>query len=308
MRVTNRNKALSLHKKRFGQYFSGEKVADMLFDLLPENATWDTVVDPMAGIGDMLRTVQKNYHNSKTILGVEIDEAVAKICSENTPYATIINGDAFCCDELITNNGWDLVITNPPYVRYQLQGSDKEGVMPTGPDIRTNLVKQIDKNAYISVLERELFLKVAKHYSGLSDMAVPAWILCASLVKKGGYLAIVVPETWLNRDYAAPIQYLISKLFHIETIAKDITATWFSDAQVNTCLIIAKRTDISDDNSDNVTTLLDLDEDGNIVHKSFQKTSSLFPNMYRTSIVPKWALEEDISLISGKSKSSNLAI
>ena len=163
--------------------------------------------------------------------------------------------------------------------------------MPTGPDIRTNLVKQIDKNAYISVLERELFLKVAKHYSGLSDMAVPAWILCASLVKKGGYLAIVVPETWLNRDYAAPIQYLISKLFHIETIAKDITATWFSDAQVNTCLIIAKRTDISDDNSDNVTTLLDLDEDGNIVHKSFQKTSSLFPNMYRTSIVPKWALE-----------------
>lgn len=52
--MTNRNKALSLHKKRFGQYFSGEKVADMLFDLLPENATWDTVVDPMAGIGDML--------------------------------------------------------------------------------------------------------------------------------------------------------------------------------------------------------------------------------------------------------------
>ena len=44
----------ALHKKRFGQYFSGKQVADMLFSLLPKNQEWKTVVDPMVGIGDML--------------------------------------------------------------------------------------------------------------------------------------------------------------------------------------------------------------------------------------------------------------
>ena len=298
--MTNRDKALSLHKKRFGQYFSGEKVASMLFTLLPEDTNWGTVVDPMAGVGDMLKTVYQHSPNSVKILGVEIDEAVAAECSKNAPYATIINNDAFCCDALLTNTGWDLVITNPPYVRYQLQGSDDEGVMPTGTDIRANLTKQINNNSYLTEAERQLFLKVTKHYSGLSDMAVPAWILCASLVKRGGYLAIVVPETWLNRDYAAPIQYLISKLFQIETIARDITATWFSDAQVNTCLIVAKRKDMSAVQNEYMTTLLDLDEEGRVVHQNTQKTSSLFPNMYKSSAVPKWALDEDISLVSGK--------
>ena len=52
-----------LHKKRFGQYFSGKRVADMLFLSASEKHRWVNVVDPMAGIGDMLVAIRENAKN-----------------------------------------------------------------------------------------------------------------------------------------------------------------------------------------------------------------------------------------------------
>ena len=162
----------ALHKKRFGQYFSGEKVADMLLSLLPKNQEWKTVVDPMVGIGDMLMSVQ-HCTSVPLMLGVEIDDTVAKDCTERVPNATIVNGDAFKTPELVTNEGWDLVITNPSYVRYQLLAEDDE-TMPSAQDIRKNSINQIQTIPYLTDVEKSLFLSISKNYSGLADMAVPA--------------------------------------------------------------------------------------------------------------------------------------
>lgn len=277
----------TLHKKRFGQYFSGKKVADMLFSLLPEDRDWKTVVDPMAGIGDMLASVQDRA-SSPQVLGVEIDGIVAKKCATRLPNATIITGDAFKVPELITDEGWDLVITNPPYVRYQLQDGDDD-TMPSAQDIRESLINQIQAIPYLSDAEKSLFLSLAKNYSGLSDMAVPAWILCAALVKKNGYLAVVVPETWLNRDYAAPIQYLLMKLFQIETIARDTNASWFPEALVKTCLVVAKRINARDliEVSKHMTRIIEIDRDYS------QQTVSLFPQLRVAKDAKKWADSAD---------------
>ena len=295
--MTNNDRGLALHKKRFGQFFSGEKVAQLLCSLLPEGTLCETIVDPMAGIGDMLKVATNNYDSTR-VLGVEIDKKVAEECAIRVPSATIINADAFCSDELITDNGWDLVITNPPYVRYQLQGSDDEGIMPTGADIRSNLIQQIGKIKYIDERERELFNNISINYSGLSDMAVPAWILCAALVKKGGYLAIVVPETWLNRDYASPIHYLISKLFQIEIIAKDTSASWFPDALVKTSLVVAKRVGVSNlQKQKRKTQIIDMDEKGIAIRTACNNTDTLFPYMFKGKDAHKWILDEDRALL-----------
>ena len=198
------------HQKRFGQFFSGEMVAEKLVSLLPNNTKISTVIDPMAGIGDMLRAVKESRNDRLDLVGIEIDKPVFERCNAILPEANIVLGDAFISEKLITSQGWDLVITNPPYVRYQLQTDNTEG-MPTGKEIRDNLIARLKTFNYLTEEELELFISIAEDYSGLSDMAVPSWILCSALVKKGGYLAIVVPETWLNRDYAAPIQYLLGK-------------------------------------------------------------------------------------------------
>ncbi|MBQ6411921.1 MAG: N-6 DNA methylase [Ruminococcus sp.] len=295
--MTKTQQERAIHKKRYGQYFSGKAIADRLFSLLPQNRKWKTVVDPMSGIGDMLVSASEHSDNSSLIMGVEIDADIAIECSKRVPAATIICKDAFKSNELLLPDGWDLVITNPPYVRYQLQNLD-DSVMPTGQEIRSNLINQIQSISYLSLEEKAFFLRIAKNYSGLADMAVPAWILCAALVKQEGYLAIVVPETWLNRDYAAPIQYLLNKCFRIETIVHDTNASWFSDALVKTCLVIAKRKMIQPilEISDQKTQIQELD-------KTIQKqTISIFPNMFRGKDVEKWITDEDRALIDDSEK------
>ena len=159
-------------------------------------------------------------------------------------------------------------------------------------------------------------------------MAVPSWILCASLVKAGGILAMVVPETWLNREYAKPIQYLLLKAFDVLTIARDVNACWFDNALVRTCLIVAKKKKIvplSETTGektlfidlgaglvgerslvDNLTwnglsgekALIDLltskvnaaDNDFALESRS---TMSLFPQMLASQRIPKWMLSGD---------------
>ena len=45
------------HQKRFGQYFSGDKVAALLSLLLPQGRQYSSIIDPMAGKGDLLNAV-----------------------------------------------------------------------------------------------------------------------------------------------------------------------------------------------------------------------------------------------------------
>jgi hypothetical protein len=315
------------HQKRFGQYFSGKKVAALLSLLLPKGLQYDSIIDPMAGEGDLLNAVAPNATQGSHILGVEIDELVASACQKRLPQAMIICEDAFKSQAIITERGWDLVVTNPPYVRYQLQNDDSS-VMPTGKSIRSNLGTLLTQLTYLDEDEKNLLLRIAKNYSGLSDMAVPSWILCAALVKMGGILAMVVPETWLNREYAKPIQYLLLKTFDILCIARDVNACWFDNAQVRTCILIAKKkqiTPLSDVKGD-TTLVIDLGSElvseGSLIDNltwkgvsgrealtnllssktnasghgfsvDIRKTTSLFPYLFATQRIPKWTLSSD---------------
>lgn len=319
----------SSHQKRFGQFFSGDKVGELLSLLLPQGLQYCSIVDPMAGKGDLLNAVVSRAVQNARILGVEIDEPVAAACQKRLSQATIICEDAFQSKDVITEKGWDLVITNPPYVRYQLQ-NDNNSVMPTGISIRDNLFALLNKLSYLDEEEKQLLLQITRNYSGLSDMAVPSWILCAALVKAGGVLAMVVPETWLNREYAKPIQYLLLKTFDVLDIARDVNACWFDNALVRTCLVVAKKKKIVPLSmvTDEKTLFIDLGTElvgehslidhlewngltgknalmslltsksntsGNGFTVESRKTMSLFPHMLSAQHMPKWILSEDFN-------------
>lgn len=232
-----------VRKKRYGQYFSGANVANTLVGLLPETESIKNAIDPMVGSGDMLAAVSKEIFSIKKLCGVDIDQRATVVCRERIPTANVYDGSAFSIDEVLEDFGWDLVITNPPYVRYQLLNTNAAYGLPTGDEIRQSLKEVISKAKHINEDERQLFLKIVEEYSGLADLAVPSWILCALITKKQGYLAMVVPETWLNRDYALPIHYLLLKTFDILTVVKDVDSVWFDEASVRTCLVIAKKRD-----------------------------------------------------------------
>lgn len=230
-----------LREKRYGQYFSGEKVASLLVALLPYNLHFKSIIDPMVGSGDLLFAAKSRYHSAEKIVGIDIDREVLNLCKKKIPDVEISIEDAFTSKKIKESNGWDLVITNPPYVRYQTLKTNGDIGLPNGEELRRHLLECITDSKILDEEERRLYFDISKHYSGLSDMAVPSWILCASIVKKGGYLAMVVPETWLNREYALPIHYLLLRCFEIIVVAKDTESVWFKNAEVRTCLVIARR-------------------------------------------------------------------
>ena len=229
-------------QKRYGQFFSGKKVSELLVSLLPEEACIKNAIDPMVGTGDMLSALCSTNREIERLVGIEIDHTIIDICRTNNSKSEIILGDAFTARVPNSPKGWDLVITNPPYVRYQLLNESDGAIgLPSGEEIRKNLIAAISKNKNLNKNDKRLFLELAHQYSGLSDMAVPSWLLCASMVKQDGYLAMVVPDTWLNREYATPIHNLLLRCFDVLTIVSDSSLNWFENAQIKTSLIVAKR-------------------------------------------------------------------
>jgi hypothetical protein len=128
-------------------------------------------------------------------------------------------------------------------VRYQSQ-KESAGInvkLPSAVEVRNGLRDCIKKITTLDEADQAAFLSLTDGYSGLSDLAVPSWILCAALVKPGGTLAMVAPESWMKRDYASVIRYILLRWFKIEYVVEDAHAVWFADAQVKTNLIVAKR-------------------------------------------------------------------
>lgn len=232
-------------QKLLGQYFSGKRIAEALFDLLGK-PTGKTVIDPMCGQADLLVPFQKqNYIN-----GIELDKEAFNKAIRFVDKDNIINGNAFDENTLykLAVNGYDIVITNPPFVRrenYKKAIDMIDGSLPID-DICHNL-EIFTKKAYtLNKEQKDKICAYLNSVSGLTDIASFSIILCMVLTRMEGHLALVVPDTWIGREYSTPVVALLKELFTIEYIVNDINSVWFEGiAQVKTSLVIAKRTDAS---------------------------------------------------------------
>jgi tRNA G10 N-methylase Trm11 len=231
-------------RKRLGQYFTGLSLGRILAALARAEKA-KSIIDPMAGVGDLLASCLEIGAAPALIAGIEIDGDLRNACSNRLPQADCILGSAFDPNSIsrLPKTEWGLVIGNPPYVRYQSfsEKSEANCFLPSAMQIRTGLLQILPRLSALDKEDKRLFEQLVRGYSGLSDLAVPSWILCAGLVKLGGRLALVVPESWLSRNYATIVHYLLFRWFEIEFVVEDEHASWFDDAQIKTTLIVAKR-------------------------------------------------------------------
>ena len=232
-------------KKRLGQYFTSNELAKFVAALSHADDAL-SIIDPMAGKGDMLTACFDHGAKNASYGAVEIDKVAWQKCVKAVPSIKAILGNAFhkqTIDKLVRKE-WELVITNPPYVRYQSLSDtfqSNELTIPSGDEVRNGLIEIIESNQYMTIEDRLLFVQLAKSYSGLADLAVPCWLLCASLCAPKGKLALILPESWLSREYAAVVKYLLLRWFRVLYIVEDADASWFSDVQVKTNILIAER-------------------------------------------------------------------
>lgn len=243
-------------RKNLGQFFTGLRLGRVLAALSVDSGA-KTVLDPMAGHGDLIdATLERaeRYNWSLTRLdGVEVDPATAAACMRRlilwqkgtaTAAVRILASDAFGAEAVAgyLPHGYDVVITNPPYVRYQSLAAETEGNVRLSPaEVRERLRALVHERT--NERERHIWTALVDGYSGLADLSVPAWLLGAALVRPGGVLAIVAPATWRSRNYGDVIQYLLARCFQIEFVVEDTQPGWFSDALVRTQLVVARRLD-----------------------------------------------------------------
>lgn len=234
-------------RKRLGQFFSGVPLARVLAALAGA-AHARTIIDPMGGDGDMLEGCLLEGATPDTLAAIEIDPDAATTCRVRMNslgvQADVVRGDAFSGGTWPrSGQAWDLVITNPPYVRYQTGSRSATGGIPGAEEVRAALRRQAASAPHLDARDRGAFVAYASAYSGLADLAVPAWLLCAISLRVGGRLAIVAPATWLSREYATPVLHLLRRYFELEYVVEDADGTWFPDALVRSTLLVAKRVD-----------------------------------------------------------------
>ena len=235
-------KSNAARRKRLGQFFSGVPLGRLLAGMT--NVTMArSIIDPMAGCGDLLQACCELGASAQTMAGIEIDAGAAARASDRLPAAQIVVGDAFDRETLsaLPTTGYDLVIGNPPFVRYQ-DGSVSSHGLPDANTVRSNLANAVELFDHQASSDLTMYRNMIAGYSGLADLAVPACILSMMLVRPGGELALVLPQSWLSREYALPIRYALEAHFDLIAVVEDEGAAWFEDALVKTALIVAQRT------------------------------------------------------------------
>lgn len=192
----------------------------------------------MCGIGDMF-----SAYDDVEMTGIEIDAFVQEYAQKRYPSARIFCGNAFASTiiQQYSKEGYDLVVTNPPYVRRETL-NNSGGIQMAMSSIRQSLLDFLARATTLTASEKIKMRRAITDFSGLADLAVPSWLLCMMLVKDDGQMAIIVPNSWQTREYATPVQTLLKELFEIKFVINDVSNTWFKDsAQVRTSVIVAKR-------------------------------------------------------------------
>lgn len=174
-------------QKLSGAYFTPEALAEAL-------ACWavrsedDRLLDPSCGDGRFIAA----HANS---VGIEQDAESSRTAIARAPWALVHEGDFFQWAEA-TPERFECCAGNPPFIRYQ------------------NFKGEMRRRALeLSALE-------GARFSGLTSSWAPFLVTAASLLKRGGRMAFVVPAEIGHAPYAAPlIEYLVASFDTVHVIA-----------------------------------------------------------------------------------------
>jgi adenine-specific DNA-methyltransferase len=182
-------KILDLQKtkraKSYGQFFTPEHVACFMVSLITKNKD-SLIIEPSCGEGAFLRALQKKNFNN--LLGYEVDSLIIKKTDTK-----IVKNESFLKHK--RDKGCDVVIGNPPYVRWK--NLDEK--------LKTELTTNKVWNTVFNNLCDYLYIFIYQAIETLND---------------GGELIFITPEYWFNTKHSQPLRnHLLAngyfeKIFH----------------------------------------------------------------------------------------------
>lgn len=199
-----------------GQFFTPRSVTNLLVKAL-DPKPHEIILDPACGAGGFLTSVCAHLEKQgvapecvpKNLYGIDKDTYLTQLAKVHITlltggHPTIINGDSITLQngqknirEYLPQDGVDVILTNPPFGVRIVSGSPE--VLKT-----FDLARKWAKNPKTGLM-------------GPSDKVqsnVPPQVLfverCLSLLKPGGRLGMVLPESILsNKSYRHVVEYLL---------------------------------------------------------------------------------------------------
>jgi adenine-specific DNA methylase len=178
-------------EKLRGGFYTPEPIADFLLRWGINGSETFDILEPSCGDGVFLEQIREKHHNYRSITAIEIDEIEAALARNillpNTQV--IVNDFHTYCNN--THQRFDLVIGNPPYIRYQFFET-----------------KQQIEAEYI-------FIKAGLKYSRLTNAWV-SFVVGSSLLLKeeGGKIAFVLPAEILQVSFAKQLRNFLAHFYN----------------------------------------------------------------------------------------------
>jgi adenine-specific DNA-methyltransferase len=178
-------------EKLRGGFYTPEKIAEFVLRWGINGSTTSDILEPSCGDGVFLEQIHKNKLKYKSITAVELDEVEAeKANSIPLKNRLIINADfhTYCNS---TDKRFDLVVGNPPYIRYQF----------------------FDRKQQVEA--EDIFIKAGLTYSKLTNAWV-SFVVGASLLLKeeGGKIGFVLPAEILQVSFAHQLRQFIAHYYN----------------------------------------------------------------------------------------------
>lgn len=204
---------------RSGQFFTPRNATDLLVEAV-DPKPGERIIDPACGAGGFLASVARRFrlagHCDETIaeasgqfFGIEKDDYLARLARLHVSLLTRGHPNVVCGDSLAFRSGeenlehlipfqeeYDVVLTNPPF---------GVKIVAATPDVLKTF----------SLARRWRFNEADRAWKPTADVRsqVPPQVLfverCLSLLRPGGRLGLVLPESVLsNKSYRYVIEYL----------------------------------------------------------------------------------------------------
>ncbi|WIW71478.1 class I SAM-dependent methyltransferase [Anaerosinus gibii] len=199
------NETLSKQKLR-GGYYTPQVISDFLCKW-SINLKTNSVLEPSCGDGSFIESAINRYKElnidvreiEERITGVELIDEEAGKAKERAKIlelkkSPIINGDFFGFIKKNRDKKYDVVIGNPPFIRYQ------------------NFPEEHRKIAI------EMMQNLGLKPNRLTNIWVPFLVVSASLLNENGKLAMVIPAELFQVKYAAETRIFLSQFFERITI------------------------------------------------------------------------------------------
>jgi len=175
-----------------------------------------TVLEPSSGDGIFLKTIRKENYQYKSVTAIEFDEVEYQKSKNIKLEKSLVINEDFHKFAINTKNKFDLIIGNPPYIRYQY--FDKK---------QQEFASQIFDTANLK-------------YSKLTNSWVSFVVGSSLLLKDIGKIGFVLPAEFLQVSYAKPLREFLSNFYNKINIIS-FEKLVFPDIQQEVILLLCEK-------------------------------------------------------------------